>query len=106
VAGTQAIVNLTGVANGETLVITLNEVNDGASIGPVRVRLTALLGDTNGNGVVNASDVGQTKTQSGQPATNMNFRTDVTVNGVTNASDVALVKTQSGSAPAAAQPRR
>jgi hypothetical protein len=96
VAGTQAIVNLTGVANGETLVIRLNEVNDGAVTGPVNVRLTALLGDTNGNGVVNASDVAETKAQSGQPATNINFRTDVTVSGVTNATDIGVVKAQIG----------
>ena len=106
VAGTQAIVNLTGVANGDTLVITLNNVNDGAVTGPVTVRLTALLGDTSGNGVVNASDIAETKAQSGQPATNMNFRTDVTVSGVTNASDVALVKAQSGSAPRPSDARR
>ena len=46
-------------------------------------------GDTNANGVVNASDVGQTKSQSGQAVTSSNFRTDVTVNGTINASDLA-----------------
>ena len=106
VAGTQAIVNLTGVPNGETMVIRLNEVNDGAVTGPVNVRLTALLGDTNGNGVVNASDVGETKAQAGQFATSMNFRTDVTANGVTNSSDVALVKAQSGAGPTASKAAR
>ena len=39
VAGAQAIVNLTGVMNGETVVITLNQVNDGEVTGPVSVRL-------------------------------------------------------------------
>jgi hypothetical protein len=106
VAGSQAIVNLTSVANGDTVIITLNEVNDGASVGNVNVRLTALLGDTNGNGVVNASDVAQTKTQSGQAATSINFRTDVTVSGVTNATDVSLVKAQSGSTLTALQAQR
>jgi hypothetical protein len=72
----------------------------------VNVRLTALLGDTNGNGVVNASDVGETKAQAGQFATSMNFRTDVTANGVTNSSDVALVKAQSGAGPTASKAAR
>ena len=54
------------------------------------------MGDTNGNGVVNASDVSQTKSQSGQAVTSSNFRTDVAVNGTINASDIALVKSRSG----------
>jgi hypothetical protein len=81
-------------------------VNDGAVTGPVSVRLTALLGDTNGNGVVNASDVAETKGQSGQPATNINFRTDVTVSGVTNATDIGVVKAQSGSTAMTSPARR
>jgi hypothetical protein len=106
VAGAQATVNLTGVVDGETLVIRLNAVNDGAVTGPVDVRLMALLGDTNGNGIVNASDVSETKAQAGQPATNMSFRTDVTVNGITNTSDVGVVKAQSGSAPSSSKAPR
>ena len=54
------------------------------------------MGDTNANGVVNASDVSQTKSQSGQAVTGANFRTDVIVNGTINASDVSVVKSRSG----------
>ena len=57
-----------------------------------------LLGDTNGNRSVNASDVSQTKAQSGQASTSSNFREDVNINGVINASDVSLVKSRSGTA--------
>jgi hypothetical protein len=57
-----------------------------------------LLGDTNGNGAVNASDVSQTKSRSGQTSGGTNFRSDVTTNGSINASDVSLVKLRSGSA--------
>ena len=58
-----------------------------------------LIGDTTGNKSVNASDVSQTKGQSGAAVTATNFRTDVTAaNGVLNASDVSLVKSRSGSA--------
>jgi len=45
---------------------------------------------------VNATDVGQTKAQSGQPVTGANFRQDMTPNGNINASDIGLVKSQSG----------
>jgi len=57
-----------------------------------------LVGDTNGNALVNASDISQTKSQVGQPVTGSNFREDVNANGLINASDVALVKSNSGTA--------
>jgi len=53
-------------------------------------------GDTNGNKTVNASDIGETKAQSGQAVTAANFRQDVTPNGSINASDIGLVKSRSG----------
>ncbi len=58
--------------------------------------MRVLVGDTTGNGVVNASDVSQTKAESGHMVTNANARTDVTANGTINASDVSLVKSKSG----------
>ena len=58
--------------------------------------MSILVGDTNGNGTVNASDVSQTKAQTGQAVTASNFRADVTANGVINASDVSLGKIEIG----------
>ncbi|HXA09773.1 MAG TPA: dockerin type I domain-containing protein, partial [Chthoniobacterales bacterium] len=55
-----------------------------------------LIGDTTGDGTVNAGDIGQTKSQSGQPVTASNFREDVTVDGSINAGDIGLVKSKSG----------
>ena len=55
-----------------------------------------LVGDTNGDGSVNASDIGQTKAQSGNAVTGSNFREDVKVDGNINASDIGLVKSKSG----------
>ena len=60
--------------------------------------MAILVGDTNGNGSVTASDIGQTKAQSGQPTTAANFRTDVNANGSITASDIGLVKSMSGTA--------
>ena len=62
-----------------------------------------LLGDTNGNGTVNASDISQTKARTGQTVGVTNFRNDVTVNNSINASDVSLVKAHSGTSLPAAQ---
>jgi hypothetical protein len=55
-----------------------------------------LLGDTTGNRSVNASDISQTKGQSGTPVGASNFREDVTANGEINSSDISVVKAQSG----------
>jgi hypothetical protein len=104
VAGTPAIsgntmtVNLTGVANAQTLSITLHGVTDQffQSLPDRAVSLSVLIGDVNGNSFVNASDVSAAKAQSGVPVSNANFRTDVNANGAINASDVSSVKSHSG----------
>ena len=98
--GRTVTVNLTDVTDVQTITITLLGVNNGTSTNDVDVRMRLLLGDTNANGVVNASDVSQTKSQSGQAVTSSNFRTDVVVNGTINASDLALVKSRSGTGTA------
>lgn len=91
----QYILEVTGVTTGQYLTATLNDVNGS---GTATVTVGLLLGDTNGNGATNASDISQTKSQSGQVATAVNFRTDVNVNGVINASDISTVKSRSGTA--------
>jgi RHS repeat-associated protein len=93
---TQITINLTGVANVQTVVVTLSGVTDGQAMNDVPVAMGVLAGDTTGNGVVNSSDVSQTQSQSGQPVTAANFREDVTVSGVINSSDVSLVQSESG----------
>ncbi len=97
--GTSTIIlNLTGVTNAQRLTVTLLDASDGTSTGDVSVQMGVLLCDTNGNGTVNASDVSQAKSRSGQPVDATNFRTDVTVNGSINAGDISLVKSKSGTA--------
>jgi len=71
-------------------------VSDGTNIINPSVTFGLLIGDTSGNGTVNAADVAQTKTQVGMSACPPNFRTDVNGDGLINASDVALVKSKSG----------
>jgi hypothetical protein len=94
--GRTVTLNLTDVTDVQTITLALLDVNNGTSTNDVNVLMRLLVGDTNANGMVNASDVSQTKSQSGQAVTNSNFRTDVTVNGTINASDLALVKSRSG----------
>ena len=93
VNGSVVTVNLTGIANEQTITITLVNVN---GVGNVSVPMGVLLGDTTANRFVNSGDVSQTQSQSGQPLTGSNFREDVTANGFINSADVSLVQSKSG----------
>jgi hypothetical protein len=91
------IINLTGVTDAQVIKVTLIGADDGAEhCGDVKVKMGVLIGDTNGNGCVNATDVSQTKFQSGQPVTSSNFREDVNANCAITSTDVSLVKSKSG----------
>jgi hypothetical protein len=61
----QITVNLTGVTNVQRITVTLFNVNDGTHMGNVPVSMGVLVGDVNGNAVVNSSDVALTKSQVG-----------------------------------------
>jgi Dockerin type I domain len=98
VSGSQVTVNLTGVNNVQRITVTLFNVNDGTHMGNVSVSMGVLVGDVNGNGLVNASDVSLTKSQVGAPVSGSNFREDVNVNGTISSTDVALVKSKVGTA--------
>ena len=102
-AGNDITINLTGVANAQTIGVTLSDVDNA---GNVVIPMSLLLGDTTGNGSVNSTDVSQTKAQSGSTASMSNFRTDVTVSGSINSSDVSTVKSKSGTALSSNQPGR
>jgi hypothetical protein len=89
---------VTGVTDVREITVTLSSLTDSfAQVLPdIAVSMIMLTGDTNGNRTVNASVIGQTKSQSGLPVTAANFRQDVTANGVVTASDIGLVKSRSG----------
>ena len=67
------MVNLTGVTSPQNVTVSLNNVVDttGAAAGPVTVTMGVLAGDTTGNGAVNATDLGETKSRSGQATVNL-----------------------------------
>jgi hypothetical protein len=94
--GTEVTVDVTGVANVQRITVTLLGVSDGTNTNDVAVRMGLLAGDTNGNGSVTTSDIGQVKSQSGQPVTASNFRQDLNANGAITTSDIGLVKSLSG----------
>jgi hypothetical protein len=86
---------LTNVGNVQTIDVTLNDVNGSTN---VTIPMGVLVGDVNGNAVVNASDVSLTKSQVGVPVSGSNFREDVNANGTITATDVAQVKAHVGTA--------
>jgi predicted outer membrane repeat protein len=96
--GKTMMVNLTGVADVQRITVTLSNVTDEFSqvLPSTAVSVNMLVGDINGSKVVNASDIGAVKAQSGLPVTNTNFRADVAVSGSITASDIGLVKSRSG----------
>lgn len=94
--GTEVVLSLANVANAQTLTLSLSMTADGGQTGEVAIPVAFLLGDTNANRTVTSTDVGQTRAQSGQSATETNFRTDVNASGAINATDLGIVKVSSG----------
>lgn len=96
-SGTSEVtINLTGVSNAQIISVVLFNLNDGTETTNLAIPMGILIGDVDGNRVVNAADVVRAKLQLGQPVTGSNFRTDVIPNGVINASDVFQVKYRLG----------
>jgi hypothetical protein len=95
--------------SGQYITVQLTGVTDNnGNVGNFSGTMGVLVGDTNADKFVDAVDVSQTKSQSGNAVTNSNFREDVNVDGFIDAIDVSLVKAQSGtvlnSAPPSATP--
>lgn len=96
VNGSQVTVNLTGIANAQTIWISLNNVSDGSNMGCAAIPMSVLLADGNGNGSVNSGDVSQAKLRVGQTVNASNFRSDVNASGTINAGDVSITKANVG----------
>ncbi|HMJ05830.1 MAG TPA: dockerin type I domain-containing protein, partial [Chthoniobacterales bacterium] len=92
------VVHLTGVTNLQRVTVTLTNVQDNAGhlSASVSATMGVLIGDTTANGMVNSTDVTETKSHSGGGATAANFRTDITADGAINGTDVSFVKSKTG----------
>lgn len=91
-------VNLDGVADAQTLTVLLSGVTDefARTLSDTAVSMRVLVGDTTGNGVVNASDIALTKAYAGQALAGEACRADVNASGGVNATDVGMVKASVG----------
>ncbi len=96
VSGATVTIPLTNITNAQTINVTLLGVSNGSGLTNVVIPMSRLLGDTTAAGGVTASDINQTKSQSGLAISAANFRTDLSANGAINAADISIVKAQSG----------
>jgi hypothetical protein len=96
--GKTMTINLTNVTDVQTITMSLSNVTDTFAqvITEAALNLHMLIGDSNGNKSVTASDIGQVKGQAGATATSANFRTDFDANGSVTASDIGQVKATAG----------
>ncbi len=94
----QYFIDVSGVADAQTLKLTMNDVIDSDENYSLRVdvQVAVLAGDVGGNGSVSASDIAQTKAVAGQAIMGSNFRADLNANGSINSSDVGAVKANAG----------
>jgi len=97
-SGNTMTVNLIGVTDVQRITVTLTNVTDTFSqvLPSTPVSMNVLIGDVNGNKIVNATDVALVKSQVGHAVTGSNFREDVNVDGSISSSDVALTKSHVG----------
>lgn len=102
-AGTGNVSNVS--VNGNNLIVSLSNVSDrqvltlntsGGTVPAVTVPIGFLTGDSNGNRIVNSSDVLQTQSRSGMTVDGGTFRSDVDHNGVINSNDVSRVRANNG----------
>jgi len=91
-------VNLTGVANGQKIVVTLANVTDkyGRTLASAKVPVGILLGDVDGNKTVDNKDVNLVTAKVGATAGATNFRKDVNVDRSITQDDVTITQAQVG----------
>ncbi len=93
VVGDQVTVNLTGVSNAQTIVVTLRSVSDGVNTSDVQATMGVLLGDVNTSGLVDGNDVSAVQSQTRQSVNSTNFRYDVNADGIIDGNDVSITQT-------------
>jgi hypothetical protein len=92
---------LSGVADQQYLTVRLTNVIDsaGQAVADASATVGFLIGDVNGDGMVNAGDVQQVRNLSGQTAdvhTPASYRCDLNADGTINSGDNVIVRSSSG----------
>jgi hypothetical protein len=91
------VVNLTGVTNAQTIIVSLTNASDstgGFSASGISIPVGVLVADVNATRRVDAADVSLVRQQTLQPITSSNFRDDINASGRIDASDVSIARQQ------------
>jgi hypothetical protein len=97
-SGNDILVQLSGVTDQQRLTLSATNLTavGGGVLPSATVTMGFLIGDTTGDGTVNAGDAQQTRNLSGQVAGEANFRSDVNRDGTINSGDALVVRSRSG----------
>ncbi len=98
-SGNTMVATVTGASDVQMLSIVLSGVTDqyGQVLPDTHISVGLLVGDVNGDGIVNSGDTLQTRSRSGQSVDASNFRADVNLDGAVNSGDALVVRARSGS---------
>ena len=93
--------NLVNVAHGcneSTITVTADSITDdqGNVLDSASVGLGLLLGDVNGDRVVNSLDTNEAQSHKGQKTVRQNFRSDVNADGHITYLDIQIIRQQHG----------
>lgn len=91
--GNEVVVALAGVPDAMRAMVSLTGVNGAVN---ASVTLGFLLGDGNGSGTVDATDLTATRAQSGRSVDQGNFRHDINLGGFVGATDLVATKARIG----------
>jgi len=94
--GATVTIPITNAIDAQALSITLNNVNDGTTTRSFTIPFGLLLGDSNGDRIVNSGDTTITRNRSGQTTDATNFRSDYNLDGTVNSGDAIVVRSRSG----------
>jgi hypothetical protein len=97
-SGNDMIVSLSGVTDQQVLTVSATNVTgtNGGSGGSGSVAVGFLIGDVNGDGVVNAGDTVEVRNNAGVTLDNTNFQYDVNADGRVNVGDTTILLRSSG----------
>jgi len=97
-AGTDLTINLSGVADGACVTVTIDGITcdtGGTAAATHSVKVLSLYGDVNANKLVNVNDVNLMKSKSNLAVDATTAKYDLNVNGIINVNDVNICKSRS-----------
>jgi Dockerin type I domain len=97
-SGNNMIISLSGVTDQQAVTVTATNVTgtNGGVLPSASVGLGFLIGDVNGDRVVNVGDTTQVRNAAGQPLTSSNYQFDLNADGQIDVGDAIVVRSKSG----------